>query len=156
MMLYFAYGSNMWETQMVKRCPSTRFVGIAVLRDYKLAFTRESPARGCGVADAVEAPGSVLWGVAYELIDADIGSLDRSEGYRPGRSVGNSYWKRECDVYLNNDERQKRRVCTYFAERVANPPKPNRAYINLIIGGARKWGLPADYIAVLNQIPVDA
>jgi hypothetical protein len=51
--LYFAYGSNMnWE-QMKTRCPSARFVAVALLPDYKLAFTRKSINRGCGVADGV-------------------------------------------------------------------------------------------------------
>jgi gamma-glutamylcyclotransferase (GGCT)/AIG2-like uncharacterized protein YtfP len=155
MMLYFAYGSNMCEDQMVERCPSARFVGIATLRDYKLAFTRRSKTRRCGVADAIESPGQVLWGVVYELRDSDIDSLDQSEGYRPGRQVGNSYWRLESHVYLHNDERERCRVWTYFAERQADPPKPNRAYADLIVGGARRWGLPPDYIAVLRQIAVD-
>src|SRR4030095_3388653 len=37
---YFAYGSNMnWE-QMQRRCPSTRFVCVASLKDYRFAIAR--------------------------------------------------------------------------------------------------------------------
>jgi len=57
-MLNFAYGSNMNWNQMRERCPSSRFVGIAVLRDHKLAFTRESVNHGCGVADVVAEDGA--------------------------------------------------------------------------------------------------
>jgi hypothetical protein len=52
MMFYFAYGSNMREAQMVERCPSARFVGIAALR---------SKHRKCGIAGAIEACGHLLW-----------------------------------------------------------------------------------------------
>jgi hypothetical protein len=57
-MLTFAYGSNMDWNQMRERCPSSRFVGIAVLRDHKLAFTRKSLKRGCGVADLIAEGGA--------------------------------------------------------------------------------------------------
>jgi gamma-glutamylcyclotransferase len=46
MPLTFAYGSNLDCTQMRERCPSTRFVCIAALKDYRLAFTRHSRGRG--------------------------------------------------------------------------------------------------------------
>ena len=89
-MLIFAYGSNMNWDQMRERCPSSRFVGIAVLRDHKLAFTRKSVNRGCGVADVVAEDGAQVWGVVYEIVDLDVGKLDASEGFRPGRDM-NSY-----------------------------------------------------------------
>src|SRR5918995_5170968 len=93
-MLYFAYGSNMNWAQMKARCPSARFVGVALLRDHRLAFTRKSVNRGCGVADVVSEAGARVWGGAvFEVSDLDIGKLDVSEGYRPGRDK-NSY----CDA----------------------------------------------------------
>ena len=74
---YFAYGSNMNWQQMQRRCPSARFIGVALLRDHKLAFTRRSIRRNCGVADAVPRPGQKLWGVVYEIADLDVGELDK-------------------------------------------------------------------------------
>jgi len=53
-MLYFAYGSNMDWNQIRGRCPSASFLGIAVLLDHRLAFSRYSTTRNCGVADAVK------------------------------------------------------------------------------------------------------
>jgi len=34
-----------------------------------------------------------------------------------------------------------------------NPIKPKK---DLIFGGARQWGLPADYLALLDRIDVDS
>jgi len=79
-MLYFAYGSNMNWQQMQERCPSARFFGVALLPDHKLAFTRKSIKRGCGVADAVPTQGQKVWGVVYEVTDRDVIKLDKSEG----------------------------------------------------------------------------
>jgi gamma-glutamylcyclotransferase len=93
-MLYFAYGSNMNWQQMQNRCPSARFFGIALLPDHKLAFTRKSIKRGCGVADAAPTQNHNVWGIVYEITAQDIEALDKSEGYMPGREK-NSYFRRE-------------------------------------------------------------
>lgn len=152
-MLYFAYGSNMDWQQMKERCPSARFVGVAVMRDHKLGFTRESTRRGCGVADAVAEDGRSLWGVVYEITDLDLSRLDISEGYMPGRNK-NSYWRREQIVYASHPLNYPITVVTYFAEREDNPPMPNETYKNQILEGARYWHLPAEYIAELENIEV--
>jgi gamma-glutamylcyclotransferase len=152
-MLNFAYGSNMDWHQMRERCPSSRFVGIAVLRDHKLAFTRGSVKRGCGVADVVGKDGSEAWGVVYEIADLDVGKLDVSEGFRPGRDK-NSYYRRECLVFLDGEDQRPLTVSAYFADRQPNPPLPNAAYKNLILAGARHWHLPAEYISELEEIEI--
>lgn len=152
-MLYFAYGSNMCWKQMKERCPSAAFFGIAKLPDHRLAFTRKSVKRDCGVADAIPQAGSRIWGVVYHISEVDIGLLDTCEGYRPGREK-NSYWRRECLVFLDGDESRPLTVHTYFADQQSDPPPPNRAYKDQMIDGARFWGLPSDYIAELEAIEV--
>lgn len=152
-MFYFAYGSNLdWE-QMRKRCPSASFIGAALLSDYRLTFTRRSVKRACGVADAVHEAGRVLWGVVYRISDLDVGKLDKFEGYWPGREK-NSYWRRECMVFLDGDEKRPLSVWTYFAEPEAQPPLPNKAYKEQILSGARYWHLPEEYIQLLEGIEV--
>ena len=152
-MLYFAFGSNMNWNQMRERCPSSRFVGIAVLRDHKLAFTRESVKRHCGVADLVVEEGAKVWGVVYEIADSDVGKLDVSEGFRPGRDK-NSYFRRECLVFLNGEDQRPLTVSAYFGDPQPNPPLPDDTYKNIILAGARHWPLPGEYIRELEQIEV--
>lgn len=152
-MLYFAYGSNVDWYQMKGRCPSANFVGVAKLPDHRLAFTRSSVNRGCGVADAVPEAGRSVWGVVYEISALDIEMLDKSEGYRPGRKK-NSYWRRECTVFLDGDEERPVTMETYLAEPESDAPLPNQDYKDLILFGARHWHLPADYIAELEAIEV--
>jgi hypothetical protein len=91
-MLYFAYGSNMDWRQMQGRCPSAQFVAIASLPNYRLCFLRYSTSRGCGVASIAFQAGGEVWGPVYRLDETDRNSLDRCEGFRPGRDPArNSY-----------------------------------------------------------------
>lgn len=152
-MLYFAYQSNMDWAQMKNRCASATFAGIAQFPDHRLAFTRNSINRGCGVADAVRDEGRSVWGALFEIAELDVGSLDKSEGYRRGREK-NSYWRRECIVFLDGDVERPVTAQTYFAKREPNPPPPNQAYKDLILFAARHWHLPADYIAELEASAV--
>lgn len=137
---------------MKSRCPRAQFRDIALLPDHQLAFTRRSKSRGCGVADVVPAPGAEVWGVVYEVDDAELSSLDVCEGYRLGRP-SNAYWRKECVVQARSDRSRQVTAITYFAEKQINPPPPNREYLALIISGAEKWGLPPDYVAQLKAIP---
>ena len=152
-MFYFAYGSNMDWDQMKERCPSARFLGIAELRDHRFAFTRRSKKRGCGVCDVVSDRGKVVWGVVFEIDDVDIGQLDMEEGYQPGRRT-NSYWRKECHIFMNGDDNQPTNVMSYFGEPQENPPPPNSKYKNLLVSGALRWHLPDEYIRQLESIEV--
>ena len=152
-MLYFAYGSNMDWDQMRARCPSARFMGMAELRDHRLAFTRKSEKRGCGVCDVVTDKGKTVWGVVFEVDEVDIGRLDVKEGYQPGRAK-NAYRRKECHVFMDGDDERPMAVVTYFGDPQENPPLPNAEYKNLLLSGARRWQLPEAYIRQLESIVV--
>lgn len=152
-MLIFAYGSNMNWNQMRERCPSSRFVGIAVLRDHKLAFTRRSVKHACGVADVVADDGAEVWGVVFEITDLDVIRLDELEGFKPGRQK-NSYCRRECLVYLDGEAQRQLLASAYFADPQPHPPLPSAAYLDLILVGARHWHLPEEYIRALEQVEI--
>jgi gamma-glutamylcyclotransferase (GGCT)/AIG2-like uncharacterized protein YtfP len=151
--LYFAYGSNLdWE-QMRGRCPSAKYVAIAELPNHRLAFTRESIWRRCGVLDVVPDDSKNVWGVVYEILESEIGLLDEDEGYRPGRErVANAYVREQHQVFRDGDKKHPLPVWLYVGNPQANPPPPNAEYKSLLIKGATHWKLPADYIGQLNQI----
>lgn len=153
-MLYFAYGSNMdWE-QMRARCPSARFAGIACLRNHKLAFTRRSRKRACGVADVIPADGGEVWGAVFEVEDRDVGALDLSEGFVPGREPDrNCYLRVERHVYPP-ESAEPWAVWTYVANRQENPPPPSADYLNLIVRAAEHWHLPAAHVNALSEVEV--
>lgn len=153
-MRHFAYGSNMDWQQMRDRCPSAEFAGVAVLRNYRLAFTRYSRNRRCGVADAVADDRREVWGVVYDIDDQHVAGVDASEGYRPGRAI-NSYLRETGVVDLHGDAARPATVEIYFAVRQEQSPLPSQAYKNLILAGANHWHLPEHYIRdVLEAIEV--
>ena len=153
-MVYFAYGSNLnWE-QMRSRCPSACFVSTARLENYRLAFTRRSQKRQCGVADVVHAPGCEVWGVLYEITGADMELLDRAEGFVPG-GIANRYERVERAVtQVTGSRYQTVTAFVYEANRQANPPLPSIEYKRLIVEGAKHWKLPQAYLLGLEAITV--
>ena len=153
-MLYFAYGSNMNWDQICDRCPSTRFDSIARAEGYRLAFTRFSKNRQCGVADIVASAGSDVWGVVFEISDDEVNVLDKSEGYSRDRDrEKNAYERRQLDVFRQGSNASPITVWTYIVvNKSKSPPKPSAEYKATILAGARHWKLPADYIEALEQI----
>lgn len=152
-MLYFAYGSNLDWAQMRDRCSSAKFVCVARLPDHRLAFTRKSSSRACGVADAVPQNGREVWGVVYEIQETEIGKLDQAEGFEPRRTK-NAYVREQRHVLADGDESKPMAVWVYFASKQKNPPLPSANYKKLVTDGARFWHLPAEYIEALEKIEV--
>ena len=150
-MLNFAYGSNLDEAQMISRCKSAKFISVASLKKYQIAFTRESKKRGCAVADVVKKKGSEVWGVIYEISEEDSSKLDAREGYSPVREkIENSYNREIIEVFENGDLSKPKKVSIYIAEKEENPGLPNKQYLDHILRGARHFGLPIGYIQRLE------
>lgn len=147
MPMYFAYGSNMSDEQIRERCPSHRFVCVAHLRGYRLAFTRRSEKRGCGVADVVAAEDKSVWGVVFEMTDADLAALDRHEGVHLKPPA---YVRKSVQV-LAGDQSVDAITYEVFAKS-SSQHVPNADYLGLITAGARKWGLPQGYQDALAHI----
>ncbi|TPK61661.1 gamma-glutamylcyclotransferase [Mesorhizobium sp. B2-4-19] len=143
MTLVFGYGSNMDDGQMDTRCPNREKIGIAVLRNYRLCFPRLSQNRGCGVSSVEPAAGGEVWGVVHRLNEADLRSLDKSEGLRPGRGAeANGYNRISITVELKGSLIE---VQTYIAVATKNPPAPNIQYLTHIRNGAQQHNLPDSY-----------
>ena len=154
-MLYFAYGSNMHPLQMRRRCPGYRFVSIAKLQDHKLAFTKRSPRRRCGVAAVIPSPGDEVWGVLYHLkFKRDIQALDKAEGYNSSRKRVNGYYRERRKVWCPLSPQKALTANLYIARQQLNPPPPNANYIGLMQSGAAHWGLPDSYRIKLQNIAV--
>ncbi len=84
-MIYLAYGSNMDKTQMAKRCPAAKPIGLAILPDFQLVFKF--------VADIVPAPGFSVPVIMWQLTDECELTLDRYEGFQPRDPDGGLYRK---------------------------------------------------------------
>src|SRR2546426_12572691 len=71
--------------QMQRRCPSAGFVCVACLANYQFGITRHSRLRDCGTANVFPIDQQEVWGIVYEVSQADLVILDGFEdGYRRG------------------------------------------------------------------------
>ena len=151
---YFAYGSNMSESQMKERCPKYKKIGIAKLENYELTFPRKSKKRSCGVSSVDPKDGKEVWGVVYELNEDDFASLDEEEGYRQTRAPNENSYNREQIKVSVEGMKDPLECWTYIAVREVGSFKPNKKYMDAILAGARENHLPEFYIGALGVIQV--
>ena len=150
-MLYFAYGSNMDEQRVrgTDRCPEARFIFNAVLPGYRLVFIRRSEG-GDVTADVVADPDGSVWGVVYDITDSERRNLDAREGIH-----GQAYRPKEVLAHPHGDIEQRVMVLTYtLSDPGCEEELPTPEYLGYMLRGARRWGLPDDYIAQLDRIRV--
>ena len=147
-MFYFAYGSNMNLDQMRERRVSYENSRRALLRDYKLGFTKTSKRYNAGVADIVESKGNFVEGVLYEVTEEGMANLDKFEGIEQ-----NVYKRVKVVVQLESGEELE--TITY---KIINEDKPfippAKEYMDKIIKGAETHRLSKNYIQKLKAIPL--
>lgn len=143
MPLYFAYGSNLDIEQMRQRCPSSRVVGIGRLPAHRLAFSRYSDSRGCGVADIVPDEGQEVWGLLYEISDEDLkGSLDRYEGFP------HCYTRLLLQVETLSVGDPDAWV--YSVVEKDDHVEPDSYYLDIICSAAASLGFPQEYRSMID------
>ncbi len=144
--LYFAYGSNMSPTTIKERTTGAMIAGTALLNDHRLAFTLPSIRWTGHAADILQASGSSVWGVLWEL--ADPNSLDEFE---------KRYDRVELEVLgFTQGKESGIPVCafTYSVKpehRAAAEAPPAPSYLERMIEGGQRGGLPSDYVDFLRS-----
>ena len=144
---YFAYGSNLWTQQMVRRIgPIDRNDGWprrASLAGYRVVFNMQGE-DGNVYANIEPAAESVVLGVVYRCTPDVLKIMDQYES---------GYERRQVTVISENGERLE--VTTYIAltghvTTVATAPTDE--YLQRIVRGAAEHGIPEAYICdvVLN------
>jgi cation transport regulator ChaC len=144
---YFAYGSNMHQGTFVERRgirPLESRVGR--IAGYRLRFNldgrpkgKAAPANICSDAD------QEVWGVLYKITRRDMLRLDSTEGV-PGRG----YWP----TWLNAVDMHGNPVTaiTYMAAGKEIDGRPSHRYISLLREGARRHGLPEQWVQFLDSV----
>jgi len=77
---YFGYGSNLWMAQMHKRCPTSRYAGIARLVDYKWIINARGYANIVSTTNSDRSNLAETYGLIYEMQPSDEARLDVNEG----------------------------------------------------------------------------
>lgn len=135
--LYFAYGSNMDDEQMCRRCPGTGAVvmGTAKLAGHRFVIFQR------GYATVVPDPSSSVCGVLWKITPDCEKALDHYEG------VGFGLYRRQC-VIVETETLGSVDALVYVASD-NTPGRPRNGYMERIVAAARNHGLSAPYIEEL-------
>ncbi|MCK4414958.1 MAG: gamma-glutamylcyclotransferase [Candidatus Eisenbacteria sp.] len=125
----------MWNTQMQRRCPESKKLGVAILRSFRWIISMR------GYANVVKSADDEVEGVLFQISDADEESLDGFEGVDSG-----SYVKRDLPVLHAN---QEQRALVYI-DPVTTEGNPKAEYVNRINAALRDAQLPPAY--VINHV----
>ena len=132
--LYVAYGSNLNLTQMARRCPMAKVVGIGKLKDYQLTFRK--------VATIEQVNGTETPVGVWEITPNDELALDRYEGYP------HLYRKEMVTVEMKDGAVE---AMVYIMNN-GKPSMPYQEYYNTILKGYEDVGLDTKYLqAALND-----
>ena len=144
MALYAAYGSNMDPRQMIERAPHSPPAGTGWLMGWRLTFGGEDKGWEGALATVVEAPGSQVFVMLYDLTEYDERYLDQWEGADIGL-----YRKIRVRVdTLNGDVLAWLYVLDDYEGGL-----PSARYLGILADAAEVAGAPADYVADLRLRP---
>ena len=140
--LYAAYGSNMDPAQMLRRCPSSPFLGTGWIRGWRLTFGAEEYGWEGALATMVpdEAPEQLHPGVyvaLYDLTGTDEAALDAWEGADSG------LYQR---VHLRVHTLAGDQVAYVYVLDAFEGGLPSARHLGALADAAEAAGAPDDYV----------
>lgn len=128
-MKYFAYGMNTNLDEMARRCPGAVSLGAAWLDNYELVFRTH--------ADIAKSPGSICYGVLWDIAPAHLQALDTLEGY--------PYYYTRFRVRVNLGDHFVYAL-TYQMNDQSYLQEPGAGYLQMVTEGYQQNSVPADQI----------
>ncbi len=136
-LFYFGYASNLDEETLSSRTISpVQLIGCARLPGYGFRFSFPN-ADGSARANLIKSENETVYGLLYQLASEDIAFFKESE---PG------YDFLQKEVYLNGVTVS---AFTFMSSNNVTGIFPDKAYLDIILKGARKNNLPKAYIAMI-------
>jgi gamma-glutamylcyclotransferase (GGCT)/AIG2-like uncharacterized protein YtfP len=138
---YFAFGSNLRGARLRERAPSARSLGAARLEGFRLCL--DKPARdGSGKLNLTRDAAAAVWGVVFQIEGSELAMLD---GFEPG------YRQISVSVHLRGGLLEAQ---TYLCDQRTPGLRAQPWYRALILAGANEHALPAEWIGILERLPV--
>jgi len=129
--LYFAYGSNLWRQQMTGRCPEHHVIGTGILKGWRWIITTR------GYASIAVSENNYVLGTVYELSETDLLSLDQFEGVAQG-----NYRKEIISVDVGGRELS----CLVYIDSAIEEGAPKDEYVVRINHGIKDAEFPDEYV----------
>ncbi len=131
---YFAYGSNMDPERLLERIGKYHMAFPVKLKGYKFVYNKKS-IDGSAKANIEEKAGEYVLGVCYEIDEDDFGVLKKYE---------DGYDQR--DIEVTEKEGKSTKAVTYISKSIDNLRLATSEYKNIVLKGAKHWGLDETYI----------
>lgn len=128
----FAYGSNMYATQMANRCPGTVKAGSARFADYRWIISSR------GYAKVTQSKGDEVEGILYALPEIEEAALDGFEGVTSGCYVNAMLTVQRGGVEMN---------ALVYVDPSVGEGSPKEEYVHGINAGLADAGLSPCYVA---------
>jgi gamma-glutamylcyclotransferase (GGCT)/AIG2-like uncharacterized protein YtfP len=128
-MKYFAYGMNTNLDQMAGRCPGAVSLGPAWLDNYEFVFRTH--------ADIAKSPGSICYGVLWDISPKHLQALDALEGY--------PYYYTRFRVRVNLGDHSVYAL-TYQMNDQTYIQEPGDGYLEMVTEGYQQNGVPTAQI----------
>jgi hypothetical protein len=144
MAFFFAYGDRMNEEKMIGEKPRARLVGPGRLDGYRLAFNVISRGWGGGAANAVRDQRASLWGILWELDEADL------DGLEPINRGGMPAEDRVLTVDVEGPEGVVQ-ARTFAVDSNEAFVRPTDRYFDMLRATMVIHGLPEDAIAAIDR-----
>lgn len=145
---YFAYGSNLLDTEIAEGAPSAAAESIAYVPGWRLVFNKHSRTRHGDAASIETCASQIVWGFVYRISREEKDRLAKRErGYR----------EHQLKVLLVDDASACEKCTPVEAltfigsEHCRGGCGPSEAYLELVVKGARLRGLPENYIHGLGE-----
>lgn len=145
--LYFAYGSLLDPEKMRQASPGSKFLFTAHYPETRLDFVASD--ENGAIPTLTKESGHTVWGGVFEIPEDEIRSLTEAEEAE-GRTPG-------FDLKAVDREGNKHDCLTFVAAGEVNGnPRPNAAYLQSMVNGARHWSLPAGWVMGLEDLTDDS
>ena len=136
---YLAYGSNLNPTQMKARCPNSKKIGKAIIKDYRLMFKKS----GTGYYLTIEkAFGKIVPVGVFIVTQSDENTLDVFEG------CPNHYYKKSLNVEVQEEDNTVRNIegFVYILHEDRELGEPSKDYVKKVLQGYEYFNFDRIYI----------
>lgn len=138
---FFAYGARMNPDTMRNDTPGAVMSGAARLDGYRLAFNVHSRSWGGGAANAVPAIGGHLWGVLWDIGEAELKGLDSFRG--------DEHMQQVFEVEVQGPEGPVK-ATTFAIDSPERFVAPTERYLTMLRAVAQRQGLPEEALSEID------
>lgn len=137
---YIAYGSNLNIRQMRMRCPQSRVIGTAMIKDYELLFKGSQTGFYLTIEEKL---GGRVPVAVWETTEEDEAALDRYEGFPT------FYYKAEMELDIKGIKTGKirhRNCYVYIMHEERQVGMPSAFYLHTCLDGYSAFGFDEGFL----------